>query len=343
MNADIQQHLPEFFHTYLRRQRAVSPNTIRSYRDTFKLLVAYLGFKHPGRKTLSLKDMDPKTILAFLEHLEDSASGRGNSPSTRNQRLAAIQCFFKYVSLHHPCFEGLARRILAVPMKRVSKKAAESLSPQELDALLAQPPIITSDGFRDLAILLFFYNTGARAQEAADVRLSGVDFQNYTVTIRGKGDKERLNPLWSATIKLLERYRDRHRRKPLPPAVDRFFVNQRGLPFTRFGMRTIVKKYLRLAARICPSIAGKRLSTHSMRHTTAVHLFERRVEENVVKAILGHASVRSSDPYRNTTLQHKRRILEEFGPPHYVVDMLEPKPHEPPEKIVAWLSGLEII
>ena len=105
MTNDLQNHLPEFLQTYLRRQKGVSVNTVRSYRDTFKLLIAYLGFKHRERRTLLIKHLDPKTILAFLEHLEDSIHGRDNSPRTRNQRLIAIQSFFKYLALHHPTRE----------------------------------------------------------------------------------------------------------------------------------------------------------------------------------------------------------------------------------------------
>ena len=135
MTNDLQNHLPEFLQTYLRRQKGVSVNTVRSYRDTFKLLIAYLGFKHRERRTLLIKHLDPKTILAFLEHLEDSIHGRDNSPRTRNQRLIAIQSFFKYLALHHPNLEAHSGRILAIPVKRVQKQPPQFLAPQELDSL----------------------------------------------------------------------------------------------------------------------------------------------------------------------------------------------------------------
>jgi site-specific recombinase XerD len=338
LNADLQQHLWEFFHSYLRRQKAVSPNTIRSYRDTFRLLITYLRLRRPGR-TLSVKDMDARTILAFLEHLEDPDGGRDNSPQTRNQRLVAIQSFFRYISIHHAGLDAHARRVRAIPMKRFPKKPPQSLNQRELEALLEQPATTTSDGIRDLAVLLFLYNTGARAQEAADARIGWFDFGSRTVNIIGKGNKERLTPLWPPTIRLLQLYKDHHRRKPAV-ASDHLFINQRAAPFTRFGIRSIVKKYVRLAAVRCPSLAAKRLSTHSMRHTTAVHLLESRLGPNEIKHWLGHASLRSTERYLYADLEHKRRILDRFGPPQYVASVLEPKPEDPPEKILEWLNDL---
>lgn len=339
MNTRLDHRLRDFFHVYLRDQRSVSPNTIKSYRDTFKLLLAYLGSKRRSSKPLSVQDLDAKTILAFLRHLEDPVGGRGNCAQSRNLRLAAIQCFFKYLSLHVPAIERQAQRIFAIPAKRVHPKAAGSLDRKELEALLAQPQTTRADGMRDLAILTFLYNTGARAQEVADVRDGWLDFTNRTVSIIGKGQRQRLTPLWPSTVRLLKLYRDEHRRKGVP-AAGRFFVNQRGGAFTRFGIRAIVKRYLRLAARVCPSLAGKRLSTHSLRHTTAVHLLESRVDPNVIKSWLGHASISSTSRYLDTDLNHKRRILEQFGPPSYVESSLQPQKPESSKEILDWLQEL---
>jgi site-specific recombinase XerD len=339
MTGDLHDHLHAFFEVYLRRQRGVSINTIRSYRDTFKLLVAFIGARYPGR-ALRFKNVDAKTVLAFLEHLEDPDGGRGSSPRTRNQRLAAIQSFFKYLTLHGLGMGAHAERVLAVPAKRVSKRDSEFLTYQELEVLFAQPQTLTTDGIRDLAILVFLYNTGARASEAANARISWFDFPNRTVKITGKGNKERINPLWPTTVKLLELYRAHHRRKPKPSASDRFFINQRGLSFTRFGMRSVVKKYLCLAARSCPSIAGKRLSTHNMRHTLVCHLLESKVDVNAIKTIMGHSSIKSLDDYAHTSLAHMRRIYEQFGPPPIIERVLDPKPEGAPDQLLSWLDRL---
>lgn len=340
MNARLDHRLRDFFQVYLRDQRSVSSNTIKSYRDTFKLLLAYLGSQRRGSKPLAIQDLDAKTVLAFLRHLEDPVGGRGNCAQSRNLRLAAIQCFFKYISLHAPASERQAKRIFAIPTKRVPPKAADSLDRKELEALLSQPQTSSADGMRDLVILTFLYNTGARAQEAADARDDWFDFTNRTVSIIGKGQRQRITPLWPSTVRLLKLYRDEHRRKGTPAASDRFFVNQRGGPFTRFGIRTIVKRYLRLAARLCPSLTRKRLSTHSLRHTTAVHLLESRVDPNVIKSWLGHASISSTSRYLDTDLNHKRRILEQFGPPRYVESSLQPEKSGSGKEILDWLQEL---
>lgn len=328
--------LHQFFHTYLHDQRAVSSHTLKSYRDTFKLFVAYLHAKKRAQR-LNVEILDVKTVLAFLQHLEQE---RDNGIQTRNQRLAAIQCFFHYVSLHHPSLEPQAKRILAVPVKRVPPTPVSSLNKKELETLLAQPVSSTPDGFRDLCILTFLYNTGARAQEVADAKLSWFDFPNRTATITGKGRRTRITPLWPSTVQLLKSYKDNDRRKPKPETPDYFFINQRGGPFTRFGIRAIVKKYLKSAAKHCPSIAEKKLSTHSLRHTTACHLLESKVDPNVIKAWLGHASISSTSRYLDTDLNHKRRILDQFGPPNYVVSSLGPKKGDSPDKILDWLDDL---
>jgi len=340
VNDRFSRYLQEFFHAYLREQRSLSPNTVKSYRDTFKLLIAYLSSKRRTARPICVKDLDAKTILAFLRNLEDPERGRGNCAQSRNLRLAAIQCFFKYLALHHPGLERQAKRISAIPIKRVPTQSVESPSRKELEAFLAQPQTTTADGFRDLAILTFIYNTGARAQEAADARLSWFDFPNRTVSIIGKGQRQRLTPLWPSTVHLLKRYKESHRRQPHKMAADHLFINQRAGAFTRFGIRSIVVKYFRLTAKRCPSLAGKRFSTHSLRHATACHLLESKVEPNVIKSWLGHATLRSTARYLDTDLNYKRRILEQFGPPHYVASSAEPERGGSTGHILDWLKEL---
>lgn len=339
MNPYLTQLLKNFFQVYL-HERALSPHTVKSYRDSFKLLLHYLQCRRRSPRALTLLDLNVKTILAFLHHLEDADRGRGNCAQTRNQRLVAIQCFFKYVSLYHPSLEPHAKRILSIPIKRAPAKAVQSLSRKELEALLAQPHITTSDGIRNLAILTFLYNAGARASEAADARLSWFDFPNRTVAILGKGRKERITPLWPSTIRLLQLYVHRHRRKPKPGFADYFFINQRSCPFTRFGIRAVVKRHLAAASKLCPSLAAKSLSTHSLRHTCAVHLLESKVDPNVIKSWLGHASISSTDRYLDTDLTHKRRILEQFGPPPYVASLENPQSPGSNTDLLNWLDDL---
>lgn len=332
--------LRQFFQTYLRNQRALSPNTIKSYRDTFKLLISFIRAHRRMSRQLTITDLDVKTILAFLEHLEDKEQGRGNSVQTRNQRLAGIQAFFHYLSLHDSSCASLTKRVLAIPMKRAFSKPPDSLNRQELNALLAQPDISTADGLRDLAILTFLYNTGSRAQEVADLRISWFDFPQRNVTIIGKGQKSRTTPLWPSTVRLIKLYQKHHRRKPKSNATDYFFINQRGGHFTRFGIRALVKKYIHRAVKHCVTLQDRRLSTHSLRHTTAVHLLESKVDPNVIKAWLGHASIKSTDQYLDTHLEYKRQVLEQFGPPDYVQSSTVVQPDDSPDKILDWLDDL---
>jgi site-specific recombinase XerD len=335
---DLRRHLKDFFQTYLRQQLNLSPHTIKSYRDAFKVLLRYVHTRRPEPKGAAIEDLDAKTILAFLQNLEDTEVGRGNVARTRNQRLAAIQAFFKYLSLHVPAVESQARRIKAIPFKRTSSKPADSLTLKEMETVLEQPRTSTADGFRDLALLVFLYNSGARAQEAADLRVSSFDFAQRTVRIIGKGNNERTLPLQPETIMLLKFYKERHRRGS---SCDYFFINQRGDRFTRFGIRTIAKKHLRLASRICPTIAAKRLSTHSLRHTCASHLLDSGVELNVIREWLGHKRIATtSGIYTHIDLTTQRRIYEKVGPSNYVVSVVASICREPQGQDDDWLDDL---
>lgn len=340
MSPVLASHLRSFLLTYLRDQRQLSAHTLKSYRDTFRLLVAYLSAHRRTSRPLTIGDLQVKIILIFLQHLEDKHHGRGNSPFTRNQRLAAIQSFFKYLLIHEPAHEVQAKRILAIPRKRTHRKPPEFLTRRELEAVLAQINLDTPDGVRDLAILAFLYNTGARAQEVSLAQSSWFDFPNRRVKITGKGGKLRITPLWPSTVQLLQRYHQHHRREPLPPAQDFFFINQRGGAFTRFGMRALVQKYVQRAIPKCPDLSERRISTHSLRHTTAVHLLKSKVELNVIKDWLGHASIKSTERYLQTDIEDKERILARFGPPDYVVSSLAPKDDDASDRLLDWLNDL---
>jgi len=250
---NLTETVKDFFQSYLHEQRSASLHTIRSYRDTFKLLIQYLRLQHGAHYVPVVEDVGVKTVLAFLKYLEDPAQGRGNCPQTRNQRLAALQCFFHYLALHYPSFGHFADRIRGIPVKRTPSKVMAFLDRQELQALLKQPKTDTSDGIRDLAILTFAYNTGARASEVAGAKLPSFNFPDRTVTILGKRNKERITPLWPSTVRLLKLYAEHHRRRPLPSFADYFFINQRGCAFSRFGIRALVKRHLHAAAKQCPS------------------------------------------------------------------------------------------
>lgn len=335
---DLKEALTGFFSSYLMEQKQVSLHTLKSYRDTFKFLLTYIQREKRLPQFPTLDDFDIQTLLGFLKNLEDDKAGRGNMTSTRNLRLAAINSFFKYLSWQHPTLERQADKVRGIPRKKSPIKKLDFLTHEELHSLFAQVDPRTSDGFRDLALLTYLYNTGARSQEAADTRISWVDFSNGLAHITGKGNKQRSTPLWGVTLTVIRTYLEKHRRKPF--SEDFLFINQRGKRLTRFGVRGIVKKYLEKTKTRCPGLQAKRLSTHSLRHTTAMHLLESGVEQNVIKAWLGHADIRSTERYLNADLKHKKEALAKFAPPIYVVSSLDQKSGTSTENLLGWLKDL---
>ena len=337
---DLKETLRDFFSSHLLEQRQLSPHTLKSYRDTFKLLVEFIRKEKGAVKIIRVDDLDVPEILSFLKSLEDVESGRGNQASTRNCRLAAIRSFFRYIAWQHPSLERLAKRIRTIPIKRAPTIKLDFLTRHELQILFSTVDCREPEGYRDLTLLTFLYNTGARSQEVADTRISWLDLPSKLVTLTGKGRKSRVVPLWEATVKALQTYLDKYRRGPKRPGQEFLFINQRGMPLTRFGVRRIAQKYIERARARCSSLKSKKLSTHSFRHTTAVHLLESGVEVNVIKAWLGHADLSSTSRYLDADLSHKKAALDRFGPPINVTSALRPEPEGSADHILEWLKEL---
>ena len=236
------------------------------------------------------------------------------------------------------------QRLRRVPSKRCPRPVTEYLEFHELEQVFTQVSLSAPDGHRNLTLLALLYNTGARATEIAGLRLSGLTL-DYPPTVRlmGKGRVHRVCPLWTSTTTLLRHYLDHHRRIPLPEARPFVFINQRGRCLTRFGLGRIVSKYLRLAAENCPSLRKKKLSTHSFRHTTAVHLIEAGADVNVTKAWLGHRTVRSTDHYLDINLESHRQLLERLPMPQSLRNLQDFESEasvESPDAIDIWLNQL---
>lgn len=303
--------LRDFFADQLPTARGLSPHTISSYRDSLVLLLRFAA-AHRGRSValLDLDDLPPDEVMAFLHHLEVD---RHNTPSTRNVRLAAIHAFFRFVAAHQPAYLEHAQRVLSVPFKRADRRTVEYLEYEEIVAVLGTIDRSTADGRRDYALLAMMFNTGARVQEVLGVRVCHLQLTKpYQVRLFGKGRKERSCPLWPQTAQLLrtlcgERERDLQSGGPL-------FVNYRGQPLTRFGVRFILAKYLRLAQSTAPHLASKRLHPHSMRHSTAVHLLKAGVDLVTIGHWLGHASVNTTNKYTAIDLDMKREALARSKP-----------------------------
>lgn len=282
----------------------LSRNTQASYRDALALLFPFAA-KHLGQAVdqLEVESLSPELVRLFLAHLEGE---RHCSGSTRNQRLAAIHAFARFIGAHSPEHLGWCAGLTAIPFKKSAKGTLPYLDKPEMDALLAAPDRRTRQGARDHALLLFLYNAGSRADEAARLTVADLDLgPSPAVKILGKGNKLRLCPLWASTASTLRALIAGR------GAQDRVFLNRRGEPITRFGIYALVKRCARQAARRVPSIAGKRLSPHVIRHTTAVHLLRAGVDINTIRAWLGHVSLDTTNVYAEVDLEMKAKALSQ--------------------------------
>jgi len=296
-----------FLLEYLISVKNLSRNTQHSYRDTFRLYLSHTAEKiNKPVDQLTIEDMSPDSIKEFLQNVE---SERQCSIATRNQRLAAIHAFAQFVGVNNPEYNEWCRQIRLIPIKRTSKPLITYLEKDEMDALLNAPTRLTDLGRRDYAILLFLYNTGARADEVAQLTIGDLDiaYNNKngisTVLIRGKGNKLRRCPLWNDTVnELVHLISDRKR-------TEHVFLNRNKQPLTRFGIHTLVKKYVTKLISQYPSIEIKHVSPHTIRHTTATHLLRAGVDINTIRAWLGHVSINTTNVYVEVDLEMKAKAL----------------------------------
>jgi integrase/recombinase XerD len=286
--------------------RNLSRNTQRSYRDAIRLLLEFMAEHHATDPTrLTVEQVTAEVVRAFLAHLEDE---RGNAVATRNQRLAAIHSLFRFIGRQVPELVEQATQIQTIPSRRTATPTMGYLDKNELDALLAVPDRQRPQGRRDYALLLFLYNTGARASEVADVTIGDLDLAaTPLVRLFGKGRKTRRCPLWAHTAEVL--------RDLLGPRLDGpqdapVFVNVRGKSITRFGIHALVARTVEKAAASTPSLKDKSVSPHTIRHTTAVHLLRAGVDINTIRAWLGHVSLETTNRYAEVDLEMKAAALE---------------------------------
>jgi site-specific recombinase XerD len=331
--------LTELIQTYFTialPRRGFSSQTLHSYRDALKLLLRYTA-RTTRRPVvhLTFQDLDDHRIAAFLDHLERD---RGNHITTRNTRLAALRSFFHYVAAEEPTLAEHCRRICALPQKRAPTTTITYLQHDEMQAILAAPDRTTPSGRRDHAILLFLYNTGARVQELTTVHANDMQLTRPShALLRGKRNKERICPLWQTTADTITDLLDENDINPR--ANTRVFLNTSGQPITRFGIDYIVKKHARTATTRLPTLTGKRISPHTIRHTTAVHLLNAGVDINVIRAWLGHVDLRTTNIYAEIDLTTKRRALETCAP-NTNTDQPNTPPWRQTPDLLAWLEQL---
>ena len=286
--------------------RNLTPNTQKSYRDAIRLLFGFIADRHSTDPTRVLvEQVDAALVRSFLAHLEDD---RGNSIATRNQRLAALHSLFRFVGRLVPELVEHAAQIQAIPLRRTTVPVMPYLDKHEMDALLAVPDLRRAQGRRDYALLLFLYNTGARATEAAQVTIADLSLgPSPSACLHGKGRKLRTCPLWARTVKVL---RDLLGTRLDGPHELPAFLNVRRQPITRYGIHALVARTVDRAAETVPSLREKRISPHTIRHTTAVHLLRAGVDINTIRAGLGHVSLETTNRYAEVDLEMKAQALE---------------------------------
>ena len=294
--------LRRFLVEHIVTERNLARNTQKSYRDTFALLLPFIGAK--ARKPvdrLTVQDLPARRVLQFLAHLEDD---RGCSVQTRNQRLTAIRAFARFVASRDPAHLEWSASIRAIALKKAAPQPVGWLGKTEMQALLEVPDQSTPRGRIEHALLLFLYNSGARVSEATglvagDLLIGRSDGGHALATILGKGGTHRQCPLWPRTERVLSKLvRDR-------APGDAVFLSRHQRPYTRFGVYRLVE---RCAARV-PALAGRKITPHVIRHSSACHLLQAGVDLNTIRAWLGHASLDTTNIYAEIDIEMKARAM----------------------------------
>jgi integrase/recombinase XerD len=331
----IQPTLPalieRFFTERLMRQRNVSPHTIASYRDTFRLLFAFareqLG-KSPS--ALDLRDLDAPLISRFLDHLE---MNRSASVRTRNLRLTAIRSFFDFAAFEEPAHGAHIQRVLAIPGKRHDRSEVHFLTRPEIEALLAVPDRSTWIGRRDHALLLLGVQTGLRVSELVGLDRNAVALaQGAHVRCQGKGRKERCTPLTTTAIITLREWL----REPGRRGAQALFPSIHGGRLSVDAVQYLIGKYVAIAGERMPSLKQKRVSPHSLRHSAAMELLQAGVECSVIALWLGHESVDTTQVYLHAHLALKEAALARLTPYNRETG----NRFRPDDKLLAFLDAL---
>lgn len=290
------------FFQHLRSAQEVSPHTICAYRDTFRLFLKFIA--EDRRITvdqISLEDICPDVVLDFLGHLQNQ---RRNCTRTRNARLAAIRAFVRFaLGQVAPDFLGPAQRILSIPCKRTDRPMLGFLSRKEVEAVLAAPDLSTLAGRRDHLLFSLLYNTGARISEV--LKLTPGDFHHQIVRLHGKGRKEREVPLWRHTYRTVLRWCQDNGIIDAQPV----FSNPRGEPLSRRAAARRFALTMNEAAMSCPTLAERKVTLHTLRHTTAMHLLQAGVPVEVIALWLGHEQLSTTHGYLEADLKMKQQIL----------------------------------
>jgi len=322
--------LEAFFTERLIHQRQASPNTIAAYRDAWRLLLGYVQ-QRTGKQPyqLDLADFDGGLISDFLGHLETE---RHNSVRTRNARLAAIRCLFRFAALRHPEHAALIARVLAIPTKRCDRAVVSYLNEDESDALVASPDTNTWCGRRDRTLLAVALQTGLRVSELTGVRNCDVDLGSGAhMRCRGKGRKARATPLRSDVVAALRAWMKERQGAPEDP----LFPTRAGPALTRDAVAALVERHAAKAAQRQPSLTTKKITPHVLRHSCAMSLLHRGVDRSVIAMWLGHEQLDTVSIYTHADMTIKERALARTRPLH-----VKPGRYRPRDRLLAFLDSL---
>jgi len=301
---DLACYIQKYFYQYLIQQRRLSHHTILAYRDMFKLLLTFTSAKlNKSVSSLVLSDINADNILDFLHYLEKR---RGNKIKTRNTRLAAIHSFCHYVAIQEPQILPEIQTVLSIPEKRTDHALFTCLDQKEMAALLNVQDLNTWTGQRDHLLLLMLYNTGARVTEIINIKFKDIDLIHQKVVhLHGKGRKERIIPLWNNTISEIKHWCnsiDSQEQNYLLP-------NRFGKMMSRFGVNQRLRCCSKKATIQCSSLNKKKITAHTIRHTTALHLLQSGVDLTVIALWLGHESIETTHQYMQANIEMKKQAL----------------------------------
>ena len=323
--------LQRFFCERLLNQRQASVNTIKSYRDTFRMLILFAE-KQTGKQPsqLQLADVDAPLVAAFLDDLEVS---RQCTARSRNVRLGAVRSFFRFAAFEEPTHSAQIQRVLAIPTKRHAKVLVSFLVQEELEALLHAPDISSPAGRRDHTLLLLAIQTGLRLAELTSLRIENVRLEGKPhVRVMGKGRKERCVPLTKQCASVLRAW---FREVSCDAGSQLVFQSARGQPLSADGVQHILRKHVMTACESCPSLKTKRVSPHVLRHSTAMQLLQAGIDRSIIALWLGHESVETTQIYLHANLAHMEAMLNKMSMPNS-----KPGRYQPDDQLLAFLKGL---
>ncbi len=332
---DFAKALSHYLAVYLPGQRNVSANTVKSYRDTFKLFLRYCKQDcNLSTERLCLRHIDKMIVLGFLGWLEKD---RNNSVPTRNQRLACIHGFYQYMQIEDPVRLLTYQQILSIPIKKTQAPSINHLTPEALKLILAQPDASKANGRRDLTMLCVLYDTGARVQELVDLKVQDIRLDPPPIlTLTGKGRKKRQLPIMSNTEVLLKQYMDEAFSAHDSMQSHPLFFNRQRKKMTRAGISYILDKYVSKAREKSPIIPGK-VTPHIIRHTKAMMLLQAGVSLIYIRDLLGHVDIATTEIYARADTEMKRKALQNAYPEMVAANL----PHwEKDETLLAWLAAL---